>query len=340
MGRDTTIEWAHHTFNPWRGCEKVSAGCKNCYAETQSKRNPLVLGEWGPAGRRAPAAENYWKLPLQWNEEAQQAGERRRVFCLSLGDVFEDRDELRPWRLRLLMLIRETPHLDWLLLTKRPELTLEGLSYAFATSPFMHPVGPWLYNWINGEPPANVFLGTSVENQTQADIRLQWLLSVPAVLHFVSMEPLLGPVDLTRIRISDEIFGFRHPLTGCTLPALETAEQSAFDHPANVLPYCLDWVIVGGESGAKARPIHPDWVRSLQQQCHEAQVSFMFKQWGEFVPQGQLCGGDYGINGNQPWLPEDSTWLWRLGKKAAGRHLDCQLYDAVPDPVEADTEPE
>ena len=334
MGKDTKIEWAHHTFNPWRGCEKVSAGCKNCYAEVQSKRNPAVLGEWGPGGQRVPAAEKYWQLPVQWNKQAQQDGERRRVFCLSLGDVFEDRDELKPWRLRLFMLIMDTPHLDWLLLTKRPELVMEGISYSFATSPFMHPVGPWLYNWMQGEPPANVFLGTSVENQATADSRLQWLLSIPAVRHFASMEPLLGPVDLTRIRVTDEIFGFQHPMTGLPLKPLTVREQSAFDQPGNELPYCLDWVIVGGESGPKARPVHPAWVRSLQQQCQEAGVSFLFKQWGEWVPQGQLCGGDYGRSGDQPWEPNDSTHVWRVGKTGAGRLLDGLLYDEVPGPFD------
>src|SRR5690349_6943095 len=121
MGRDSAIEWTHHTFNPWRGCTKVSAGCAHCYAETWSKRNPKALGIWGDGGTRVIAAEAYWRQPLKWNAAAKAAGERHRVFCASLADVFEDRPELVESRERLLDVIYKTPDLDWLLLTKRPE---------------------------------------------------------------------------------------------------------------------------------------------------------------------------------------------------------------------------
>ncbi|MEL6706075.1 MAG: DUF5131 family protein, partial [Bacteroidota bacterium] len=111
MAANSKIEWTHHTFNPWRGCAKVSQGCKNCYAETLSHRNPGVLGEWGPHANRVIAAEAYWRKPLAWDRQAEAAGERHRVFCASLGDVFEDRDDLLAPRLRLFDLIRQTPHL-------------------------------------------------------------------------------------------------------------------------------------------------------------------------------------------------------------------------------------
>lgn len=190
---ETKIEWTSYrrpdgsmvpgyTFNPWRGCTKVSAGCANCYAETMSKRNPEVLGIWGDNGTRAVATESYWRQPLKWNREAEKAGKRRRVFCASLADVFERRSELEQPRGGLFRLIAETPYLDWLLLTKRPE----NVNYL---SPWGSEAWPW---------PSNIWLGTSVENQEQADKRIPELLKVPARVRFLSCEPLLGPVDLTK----------------------------------------------------------------------------------------------------------------------------------------------
>ncbi len=121
MGEGSKIQWTHHTFNPWRGCTHVSPGCEHCYAEALSKRNPAQLGTWGAGGTRVVASEAYWKQPERWNRAAEAAGERHRVFCASLADVFEDRPELVEPRERLWRLIVATPHLDWLLLTKRPE---------------------------------------------------------------------------------------------------------------------------------------------------------------------------------------------------------------------------
>ena len=121
MGTQTKIEWTDHTWNPWRGCAKVSAGCANCYAEHQANRRPDLLGEWGPGGTRVMAAESYWRLPSKWNRDAEAAVEMRRVFCGSMMDFFEDRPELRLPRARAWRIMIYTPHLDWLLLTKRPD---------------------------------------------------------------------------------------------------------------------------------------------------------------------------------------------------------------------------
>jgi protein gp37 len=176
VGQETSIGWTHHTFNPWRGCAKVSPGCANCYAEAQSKRNRRVLGEWGPGGRRVIAGEGYWRGPLKWDRDARAAGERRRVFCASLADVFEGRPELAHPRRRLFRLVRATPSLDWLVLTKRPELA-EALLPA---------------DWGGGYP--NVWLGVSVENNDYA-WRAAVLRSLPAAVRFVSYEPALGPLD-------------------------------------------------------------------------------------------------------------------------------------------------
>lgn len=178
MASNSKIEWTTHTFNPWRGCTKVSAGCANCYAETMSKRNPKVLGIWGDNGTRVVASESMWRWPVKWNQAAEKAGERHRVFCASLADVAEDRSDVELARWRLKKIICETPHLDWLLLSKRPENYLRL---------FWGPEG-----W-----PSNVWVGTSVEDQQTADERIPHLLRVPAAVRFLSCEPLLGAINLT-----------------------------------------------------------------------------------------------------------------------------------------------
>ena len=174
MGDVTKISWTDHTFNPVRGCTKISPGCVNCYAEVMSGRNPSVLGEWGPSGKRAFAAEAYWLKPVRWNEDAWTAGERRRVFCASLGDVFEDRDVYDEMRHRLFHLILTTPWLDWQLLTKRPHVALRWARE---------------FGW-----PSNAWAGPTVENQEAADERIPILAQIPARVRFVSYEPAIGPV--------------------------------------------------------------------------------------------------------------------------------------------------
>src|SRR5689334_23137746 len=121
MSENSKIEWTHHTFNPWRGCARVSPGCEHCYAETWAKRNPAQFGTWGATGTRVVASDAMWREPLKWDRKAAAAGERHRVFCASLADVGEDRLDLMVPRRRLCELIVDTPNLDWLLLTKRPE---------------------------------------------------------------------------------------------------------------------------------------------------------------------------------------------------------------------------
>lgn len=176
MGKETSIEWTHHTFNPWWGCVRVSAACDHCYAETWAKR----LGEdvWGAKSKRRFFGDAHWKEPLKWDRDAKAQNIRRRVFCASMADVFENRNDLIPHRLRLLELIDATPHLDWLLLTKRIHLVRKQLPKGY-------------------ELPSNVWLGATVENQTAAGKRLKYLLefTTPSV-RFLSCEPLLGPLDL------------------------------------------------------------------------------------------------------------------------------------------------
>lgn len=323
MAATSKIEWTHATFNPWIGCAKVAAGCEHCYAEAFAKRTGKA--QWGVNGTRVKTGEAYWRQPLKWNSEAAAAGERRRVFCASLADVFEDwrgpildhhgeplwcrADELtsephtlsrsgyRPAtigdvRRMLFNLIDATPHLDWLLLTKRPEnvrdmlervLILEqGGDPANARFFEMHgeddPHTP-LANHINealagNEPFSNVWLGTSIANQSDADRNVAPLLGCRALtpVLFVSAEPLLGQIDIRRYLTGRDDQGNS---AVCGQP-VRCRREPAFPS--------LDLVIVGGESGHHARPMHPDWARGLRDQCQAAGVPFFFKQWGEFKP--------------------------------------------------------
>jgi protein gp37 len=276
----------------------VSAGCKNCYAETLSGRNPDVLGVWGPNGTRVVAAEAQWRLPVRWNGEAAGSGERRRVFCASLADVFEDWSGImvnagqrqlyvRPsgeWieepiddhreyvgcrpltmddvRRRLFELIAVTPYLDWLLLTKRPQNitpTLERLRAAGLVA-------------SNHFPWDNVWLGTTVEDQDAADARIPELLKVPAKVRFLSCEPLLGEVDLR----SPAWNGRANGLESVGIPRHLAADVAGTFAPLDG----IHWVIVGGESGGEARPFDLAWARSLVRQCRDAGTACFVKQLG------------------------------------------------------------
>lgn len=239
MAAVTGISWCDSTFNPWIGCTKAGPGCNLCYAEAlMDKRWHRV--QWG-AGALA-------RLPLIWEREhevfALMHGRRRRVFCASLADVF-DNEAPAAWRAELFALIGLTPHLDWLLLTKRI-----GNVPKMLDQPGM-PKG--------GLPP-NVWLGATVVNQAEADRDIPKLLRVPARTRFLSMEPLLGPVDLMPLVCDDR-------------PALAD----------------IDWVIVGGESGRDARPMEAAWATSLRDQCAAAGVPFFFKQWGGLRPDEAGC---------------------------------------------------
>jgi protein gp37 len=267
MGADSKIEWTDHTFNPWLGCTKISPACANCYAEGWAKRSGLV--QWGDQAQRRRTSVTSWKAPLKWNTEAKATGVRRRVFCASLADVFEDRSELLTWRLDLFDLIRQTPHLDWLLLTKRPQnilpLVEAGARTINGDDDSRDDLLFWLGDWFGVKPPENVWLGTTVENQEQADKRIPELLKIPARVRFLSVEPMLGPINLWK-----------------WLP----------DSPTDT----VDWVIVGGESGPNARPMAAEWLTSLRDQCLLAGVPVFIKQLGAVMAQKFRCrdpkGGD------------------------------------------------
>jgi len=175
MGKNSKIEWTHHTFNPWWGCTRVSAACTHCYAESWAKRVGKKI--WGPKAPRRFFGDAHWSEPIKWNREAIKNGDRARVFCASMADVFEARSDLNPWREKLWTLIEETPQLDWLLLTKRPERIIVTV--------------PWAAEW-----PKNVWVGTTVEDQESAEERLPHLALVPAAVRFISAEPLLSELRI------------------------------------------------------------------------------------------------------------------------------------------------
>jgi protein gp37 len=341
--KNSNIEWTDHTFNPWTGCAKVSPGCANCYAESWAKRSGIV--KWNGPRRRTSASN--WNQPHKWDREAcagplpgDDPLRRPRVFCASLADWLDNEVPIE-WLADLLALIHQTPNLDWLLLTKRPQNwlpRLEEVTHFAMFSKAHHALLPFLARWhpahdsaggVTGSPipPANVWIGTTVEDQTRADERIPHLLRIPARVRFLSCEPLLGHVDLA---IGD--------------PKHRTAESYHAE---------IHWVIAGGESGPGARPMHPEWARSLRDQCAAAGVAFHFKQWGEWEP-GEIApnGATYYISAATGKIlqytsrsmrsPERVNFgthsdpysgpitAQRVGKKSAGRLLDGIEHNAFP----------
>lgn len=275
MGENTKIEWCEHSWSPWRGCTKVSPGCAHCYAETLSKRNPAVLGQWGN-GKPRVLAKN-WGDPVKWNRKrdhdltlADPMGMNLRPVTVfpSLCDWLDDEVPVE-WLAKFLQLIHDTPNLKWLLLTKRPEnfrRLVDGQVLAMLEmrkDPAEAELREWLRRWINREPPANVWIGTSVEDQTRADERIPEILRIPAVGRFLSVEPLLGPVEL--------------PLAGNTTGFPKHIRR---DGSGVGMPQRINWVIIGGESGHGSRPCNVEWIQSLVRQCKDASVPAFVKQLG------------------------------------------------------------
>lgn len=353
MGAEMKIQWCHHTFNPVRGCAKISEGCEHCYAATMSRRNPNLLGVWGRSGTRIVASADMWKQPVKWNDWARKSrlfqgeawkqwgesstmgvpesrrilagilGETRkftpgewtalppfrpRVFCASLADLFEDwtgmmhfyrvdEETERPaigcaWyvpelgvvpsgktsphysrkerhatfqdvRDQTFALIEKTPHLDWMLLTKRPENVMRMVPDS----------------WRAGFPE-NVWIGATAENQKRFEERYEHLCEIPAKVRFWSMEPLLESIDFTAV------------------------------HDARTFKYYFDWVICGGESGPGARECHTDDVRDIVSQCELAGVPCFVKQLGSNAvaagrDQKQLISMKHPKGGDPAEWPED-----------------------------------
>lgn len=267
MVENSKIEWTDHTFNPWIGCQEVSAACDHCYARVQNEFRHWVNG-WGPHGERKRTSKSNWTKPLAWNKTAARLGRRYRVFCASLADVFDNKVP-KEWRDDLWEMIRATPHLDWLLLTKRPE----------------NIAGMLPEDWGKGYP--NVWLGCTVENAAERR-RLPHLLNIDAAIHFISAEPLLSMLDLSKIPYPNKFYG-GGKCSSCkgdvSLNAYtgDTHCESGCDGPTIA---ALDWIIVGGESGAasKRRTFPLPYARNIRDACEAYGVAFFGKQLNKVDP--------------------------------------------------------
>lgn len=286
MGSETKIQWADATWNPWRGCTKVSPGCKNCYAEARDKR--FTGGaHWGVGAPRELAGRNKWREPLRWNAAAGKQTacgdcdpclggrpdqcavdpiKRPRVFCASLADVF-DPEVPAKWRGDMLATIGACPNLNFLLLTKRPERIRQLCAEAFLEVPAGN---DWVAYWLEGQIPANVWLGTSAENQEFADKRIPELAKTPARVRFVSFEPLLGPINVERY-LDMRMIG---------------------------------WGIIGGESGPNSRTMQTGWAYSLIKQFKDARVPPFMKQMGKHTS----VGPEHPIIWNDPKGGDPAEW--------------------------------
>jgi protein gp37 len=340
VAENSAIEWTTHTANLWWGCTEVHAGCDNCYARTFARRVGKANG-WD--GVRY-ATRGIWNDLLKWDRAARDAGRIDRVFCGSMMDIFEKSLPVADWQgnnladaetgqLRdryLREVVPATPNLMHLLLTKRPSNILKMVPKE------------WLQSW-----PDNVMTGTSPVDQDTADTLISQLVRVPG-RHFLSVEPLLGPVNLwlpTRT--------WTNSAGGATCDHCCNGDRC--DDPTHYergrpewrirCPHCrgtgngkpIDWVIAGGESGPKARPMHPDWARALRDQCAAADVPFLFKQWGEHAPTKRTMAEvasssrklvPVPLTGTSPF---PAALVDRVGKKAAGRLLDGVEHNGFPE---------
>lgn len=314
MGEQTAIRWSRRTFNPWWGCEKIAApdgersACDHCYAATLAERFGWSDGGahgttlWGKGTPRRELSEKNWALPVKWNREAEALGITDLVFCASMADVFEGRADLDPLRARLWELIEATPNLIWQVLTKRPENVMrmvperwlgpraDGMvqidpthlvPYTYLSEPERAKVG-----W-----PKNVWLGTTVESQRTARIRVPRLLDVPGVpVYWLSVEPLFTDINLIPYLHESTCWYNEmaaHPDVACT--CYEPVERT------------VNWVIVGGESGAGYQPMELDHARSIRDQVATSSAGLFFKQVGGLTP----AAGGHELDGEllEGWPP-------------------------------------
>ena len=280
--KNSSIEWTTNTFNPWYGCSKVSPGCTNCYAEARDLR--FAGGaHWGAGSPRQRTADANWRQPQSWNRaqarleslaDNPNRGDRPRIFCASLSDWLDEEVDAQ-WLADLLALIAECPRLTWQLLSKRPQNFRPRLTAALELLPANSHAREMADAWLSGYPPEHVWVGTTVEDQVRAQQRIPILTALPARVRFLSIEPLLGPIDLSATA------GGRRP--------------------------DLHWIIVGGESGHRARPMRREWAQAIRDQCMTLAYPLHFKQWGSHDEHGVRCS-----------------------KHVGGRLLDGRTWDQFP----------
>lgn len=330
----TTIEWSDYTWNPWIRCTKVSPGCKNCYAETlMDKRFKKV--RWGKGEERISISDSSWKLPLRWDKQAQKENKIKKVFCASLSDVFDEEVETAK-RINLFGLIEKTENLKWLLLTKRIDSAMKFLEI-------------YSEKKNNAKEIFNkIMIGVSICTQKEADQKIPVLLEIKEKLNipiFISMEPLLEKVNIYN-KMTNKPCDYCGNFDGEVGRCYCRISQNAM----------IDWVIVGGESGANARPMNPEWARLIKNQCQNNDIPFFFKQWGEWGYSKSFYGDQFNIS-KHDFLPKynENKMLFitntkgkqialmyknetdnpevfeKLGKEKTGNFLDEKQYLEFPE---------
>jgi protein gp37 len=348
--QNSTIEWTNHTVNFWWGCSKVSDACRFCYAETVAnvfgKRVFGTVPEWGPGKPRLARLDAAQKEAEKLQRKAQKArlkaheegrpAPRTLVFVNSMSDWL-DAEVPTFWLATLLQTLATCPDVTFQLLTKRPENFRPRLqsviedSAAHAAEDWPHGGADVAHFWLADSPPKNVWVGTTVEDQKAADLRIPQLLQIPVKVRFLSCEPLLGLVELDKwfflqYTFPAEIREGRVVKTGPTV----LSKRPAPEYCPDLYDIDIHWVIAGGESGGPARASHPDWFYSLRDQCTAAGVPFFFKQWGEWLPSGTEAAHLPENGKYKPDRFQDGTLVLRAGTKLAGRQLHGREWNEYP----------
>lgn len=319
---ETNIEWATNTWNPILGCDKVSPGCAHCYAITQANRWKNHKTEYTGLVTLDSQGRPQWSGNIgffpQRLVEPMKRKKARRIFVCSMSDLFHESVTV-DWIDAVFGIMALCPQHTFMVLTKRPWRMRGYLDYRRSLSdPFPGAARACVdvaarildldqdtkrhlvdQTW----PPRNVWLGTSVEDQKRADYRISILLGCPGQLHFISAEPLLGPLTVRSY--------------------LRRSDMPNVFHPKG-----LDWVIAGGESGRRARPVAGKWFRSLRDECVAAEVPFYFKQWGEWTTATDEIL--LGLHKEKQLKVTDGELVVRLGRRVTGRELDGRTWDQFP----------
>lgn len=348
MADGSKIEWTDATWNPIRGCSRVSEGCRHCYAE-------MIAARFSGPGQPYEGLAKRLGGEARWTNEVRlipehlgdplRWGKSRRIFVNSMSDLFHEEipDE---WIDLIFAVMALAPQHTFQVLTKRPERMRKYVTRLVddETGNAIEEIADAAVK-VTGSPCAahvedvtlplpNVWLGVSAEDQTTADERIPHLLATPAAIRFVSAEPLLGPIQFHSIPASDQKPSAYYDLTYFGGPGLFDPQRRRLADAR------LDWIIVGGESGPHARPMHPDWARSIRDQCAAAGVAYFFKQWGGFEPVGywgnlddrlQLDAVIAQINPSYPCRDPANYVMRRVGKTASGRLLDGVEHNGFPE---------
>ena len=343
MGDATKIEWTDATWNPVVGCSKVSAGCKNCYAERLSHRNACASRAKKAKGENPGRLAYYEEIVTEegrFNGEVKYVPEAldqpirwkkpRRIFVNSMSDLFHPEVPLDVID-RVFGIMLAADHHVFQLLTKRPErmrdyLGEEDVFHRIIQAAESDGLFERLNDRLIGWPMRHVWFGVSVEDQETANSRIPFLIDTPASVRWVSYEPALGPFN-------------PHPWI-CQHGGVDRPEQR-FSSWCSPVFGGIDWIVAGGESGPGARPAHPEWFRSVRDQCADARVAFHMKQWGAWAPESEAAGNlsretartalyvalDGTTRPAATGSREDAVTVQRLGKKLAGRTLDGEIHD-------------